>query len=207
MTEGNAINWNALFVEYSKPMWNSLFRFCLTLSKDKPSAEDLHQTALLKSLTAFSKFISSYSSNLQTHHDVDLLFLQPDIRYHFKNWLYKIIKNTFLDQKESQKKWNYVDDAQKLSKVATYSSPFDEAASLQGHNPSLLKKEEALFYQNALDDDWRKKFQLLNEKQRSIFFLIAEDYSYKEISSILDIPLGTIMSSLSRALEKLKKQK
>ncbi|MES2615105.1 MAG: RNA polymerase sigma factor [Bdellovibrionota bacterium] len=198
------INWNMLFVEFSKPLWDSLFRFCVTLMKDKVSAEDLHQTGLLKSLNAFSKFVSSYSSALQTDADVRGLFSEAEIQYHFKNWLYKIVKNTFLDQKEAAKKWQFEDNIDAANEISSLQASAHLSASISENNPSLLKKEQDSFYHFALDDQWKTKFHQLNEKQRSIIFLAAEDYSYKEIAAILDIPTGTVMSSLSRAVQKLK---
>ena len=204
MNDTHIINWNILFVEFSKPQWDSLFRFCVTLIKDKSSAEDLHQTALLKSLTAFSKFILNYSPAVKTEPDVRLLFSRTEVQYHFKNWLYKIVKNTFLDQKESAKKWRYEDKEEFINELPAHNHNSEASATINEHNPSLLKKEQDSFYNLALDDQWKNKLNQLNDKQRSILFLVAEDYSYKEISAILDIPTGTVMSSLSRAVQKLK---
>ena len=45
----------------------------------------------------------------------------------------------------------------------------------------------------------------LSENLKSTFLLaIIEEKSYKEISEILDIPLGTVMSRLNEARKKLK---
>ena len=201
----NTINWNLLFVEFSKSFWDSLFRFCVSLTKEKSAGEDLHQTALLKALKAFPKFCIVYSSLLKSDSDVQILFSRSEIQIHFKNWLYKIIKNSFLDEKEKSKKWKYQDDAE--ASLSQVSSPLVVSSSQDMIETSsvLLKKAQDSFYKEALDDAWKEKFNQLNDKQRSILFLIAESYSYKEISEILDIPTGTVMSSLSRALQKLKK--
>lgn len=47
----------------------------------------------------------------------------------------------------------------------------------------------------------------LNEDEKSIVILkFYEDYSFKEIAEMLNIPLGTSKSILYRALDKLRKQ-
>ncbi len=203
--EDARINWNLLFVEFSRPQWDSLFRFCISLIKNKISAEDLHQTALLKSLNAFAKFIINYSPTVQSDSDVRALFTRSDIQYHFKNWMYKITKNSFLDQKEAEKKWSYEDKEELANQLPDNSNSSRAFATINKANDILLQQEQSSYYKYILDDEWKKKFDTLNEKQRSIIFLAAEDYSYKEISHILEIPIGTVMSSLSRALQKLKK--
>ncbi len=46
----------------------------------------------------------------------------------------------------------------------------------------------------------------LPEEQRSVLLLVTvEDISYAETAKVLDIPVGTVMSRLSRAREKLLK--
>lgn len=204
MVEDHRINWNALFVEFSKPQWDSLFRFCVTLIKDKISAEDLQQTALLKALSAFAKFISNYAPSVQTEEEIRLLFTRSEVQYHFKNWLYKIVKNTFLDQQESAKKWKYDDKEDAVYELPAAEQNTSAFASISENNPKLLSAEQTSFYNFVLDDQWKSKLNQLNEKQRSILFLAAEDYSYKEIATILDIPTGTVMSALSRAVQKLQ---
>ena len=46
---------------------------------------------------------------------------------------------------------------------------------------------------------------LLPEEQRSVLLLIAvEDLSYEETARVLQVPIGTVMSRLSRAREKMR---
>jgi RNA polymerase sigma-70 factor (ECF subfamily) len=47
---------------------------------------------------------------------------------------------------------------------------------------------------------------LLPEEQRSVLLLIAvEDLSYEETAQVLRVPIGTVMSRLSRAREKMRR--
>jgi RNA polymerase sigma factor (sigma-70 family) len=196
------INWNSHFVSHSKKHWEAMLRFCFSLCNDRIKAEDIHQTALLKSLKAFQKFVLNYNTQLSSNEEINSLFLSTDVQYHFKNWLYRIVKNTYIDEREVNKKWKLESSEETIDSLQTeHFDPF-QSNSLQNFND--IKKEEKEFYRLAFDDKWKKRFSILNDRQRSIIFLAAEDYSYKEISAILGIPMGTVMSTLSRTLQKLK---
>jgi RNA polymerase sigma-70 factor (ECF subfamily) len=71
--------------------------------------------------------------------------------------------------------------------------------------------ESALAHPPAQEDGLRYRELLaalarLPEEQRSVLLLVTvEDISYAETAKVLDIPVGTVMSRLSRAREKLLK--
>ena len=63
-------------------------------------------------------------------------------------------------------------------------------------------QEQKLMYQDVLD-----KLARLPEDQRAVLLLVAvEDLSYADAARVLDIPVGTVMSRLSRAREKLQQE-
>jgi RNA polymerase sigma factor (sigma-70 family) len=63
-------------------------------------------------------------------------------------------------------------------------------------------QEQKLMYQDVLD-----KLARLPEEQRAVLLLIAvEDLSYADTARVLDIPIGTVMSRLSRARERLQQE-
>ena len=63
-------------------------------------------------------------------------------------------------------------------------------------------QEQKLMYQDVLD-----KLARLPEDQRAVLLLVAvEDLSYADTAKVLDIPIGTVMSRLSRAREKLQQE-
>jgi RNA polymerase sigma factor (sigma-70 family) len=60
-------------------------------------------------------------------------------------------------------------------------------------------QEDQLTYAEVLD-----KVSQLPDEQRAVLLLVAvEDLSYAEAARVLDIPIGTVMSRLSRARERL----
>ncbi len=53
--------------------------------------------------------------------------------------------------------------------------------------------------------DLDRSISLLPDEQRAVLLLVAlEDMSYEEVARTLGIPIGTVMSRLSRAREKLR---
>jgi RNA polymerase sigma-70 factor, ECF subfamily len=53
--------------------------------------------------------------------------------------------------------------------------------------------------------DLLRAFAALPEEQRSVLVLIAvEDLSYEEAARVLGVPMGTVMSRLSRGRERLR---
>jgi len=61
--------------------------------------------------------------------------------------------------------------------------------------------------QNLLYKDVIEKLAGLPEEQRSVLLLVSvEDLSYADAAKVLGIPVGTVMSRLSRAREKLQQE-
>jgi RNA polymerase sigma factor (sigma-70 family) len=75
--------------------------------------------------------------------------------------------------------------------------PLDDADDAALSQPA--SQEDQLKYSEVLD-----KVSRLPEEQRGVLLLVAvEDLSYAEAARVLDIPIGTVMSRLSRARERL----
>lgn len=63
-------------------------------------------------------------------------------------------------------------------------------------------QEHKRLYQDVLE-----KLARLPDDQRSVLLLVAvEDLSYAEVAKVLGIPLGTVMSRLSRARDRLREE-
>jgi len=102
-------------------------------------------------------------------------------------WLFTILHNLAVNQfrkKASRGPHVPIDE--------TSEDSFGEAAA----------QEQKLIYQDVL-----AKLAKLPEDQRAVLLLVAvEDLSYAEAAKVLDIPLGTVMSRLSGARERLQQE-
>ena len=102
-------------------------------------------------------------------------------------WLYKILFNKFDHYRR---------------KKYTHSKYFQEADELVFANsiqrtsvPEHLTDAEVIAALNKLPDHYRSVVLLAD----------VHEFDYKEVAQILDIPIGTVMSRLSRARTQLKK--
>jgi len=97
-------------------------------------------------------------------------------------WLFSIMHNLRVDQLRRQK-------------LSTYSiDDVDDELPTRATQTDVLEIR-----------DLESALQQIPDEQREILMLVAlEEMSYAEISSVLNIPVGTVMSRLSRGREKLR---
>jgi RNA polymerase sigma-70 factor (ECF subfamily) len=102
-------------------------------------------------------------------------------------WLFTILHNLAISQfRQSATRGRHV------SIDETNEDDFGEAAV----------QEQKLMYQDVLS-----KLAKLPEDQRAVLLLVAvEDLSYGDAAKVLNIPVGTVMSRLSRARERLQQE-
>jgi len=103
----------------------------------------------------------------------------------FRAWMYRILRNTFLTSQAGLKATTSLSLDSDDDNVA-------EPAAAETPESVLLARVEQETIQRALDE--------LPVKFREIILLCdSEEMSYQEIGETLGIPLGTVMSRLSRA--------
>jgi RNA polymerase sigma-70 factor, ECF subfamily len=105
-----------------------------------------------------------------------------------KAWLYTILHNTWR---------NRVRDASRDT-VDVDSERVDEAASVQG-GPAVFETPEHILLRDTLDTDLQAALDALPASFRAAVWLRdVEEFSYAEIAEMLGIPIGTVMSRISR---------
>lgn len=104
-------------------------------------------------------------------------------------WLYKIL---FFKVKHYRRN---------VKIQAKYFQADDEEGTLFGQAVAPIEIPQYL-----TDEKILRAVDALPEKFRAVILLAdVEDFDYKEVAQILNVPLGTVMSRLSRARQKLRK--
>ncbi len=158
------------FMHLLSPLYNFAYR--LTLDED--DANDLVQDTFLKAY----RFFESYEQGTNA-----------------KAWLFRILKNSFInDYRKKSKEPNKVD----YQEVETYYNSEDVnepiTSDLRVDTVRDLIGDEVASALNSLDVDFRTIIVLCD----------IEGFSYEEMAKILDIPIGTVRSRLHRARTILK---
>lgn len=100
----------------------------------------------------------------------------------FRAWIYRILRNTFLTSRTGL--------------AATVSLDADDAPA----EPATHETPESVFLARLEQDTIQNALTELPVNFREIILLCdLEEMSYQEISQTLSIPIGTVMSRLSRA--------
>ncbi len=114
----------------------------------------------------------------------------------FRSWLLRIVTNTCYDHLRSQKRRPAM-SLDELMEASGPDLPFMRAG--ENHNPEVVasQRENMDFLLHTIEE--------LPEWHRDVVLLIdVHGYDYSEASEMLDLPLGTVKSRLSRARATLR---
>ena len=168
----------AEFERVALPFLDALYNLALNLTRNTKDAEDLVQETYLRAY----RFFDSYEPGT-----------------HIKAWLFRILRNTFINRYRSAK--SRPDEVEFAKVEATYERAIDEQF-LQKHQPP---SPEDSVMAGVLDAEVAQALQALPEEYRLVVIMaLVEEMSYKEIASALSIPLGTVMSRLHRGRKMLQ---
>lgn len=139
-------------------------------------AEDLVQDVMLKACRNFDSFETGTNS---------------------RAWLCRIMSNTFINQYRKKKREHALMEE---FTNETRTRPISEDLS-----KTLENSETHAHATFAFSDEILRAFNAVSKEFRSIVIMAdVEELSYREIAEKLGIPIGTVMSRLARARQKLK---
>lgn len=151
------------------PYADALFGTALRLTRNRQDAEDLLQETYLRAFAHYDGF--QEGTNL-------------------KAWLFRILKNGFINGYRQRKAGPREVDLDR--EEASFEAALEEIV------PSAATPEDELVAR-TLDGDVARALAALPEDFRLVVELVdLQDFSYREVADILEIPLGTVMSRLYR---------
>lgn len=163
-----------IFEKEFLPHIEALKTFAFYLTYDEDDTNDLVQDTYLKAF----KFADKYDKGTNS-----------------KAWLFKILKNAYIN--EYRKKHRQPDRVD-FEEVINYHIN-DEPEESKYFD---LKEE---IFDSIMGDEVTQAINSLPPEFRTVILLAdIEEFSYKEMAAILDVPLGTVRSRLFRARNTLK---
>jgi RNA polymerase sigma-70 factor, ECF subfamily len=158
------------FEAAAMPFVDALYNTAYRMTRNAEDAEDLVQETYLKAYRYYDKFQEGTN---------------------FKAWLFKIMKNTFINNYRKKQQ------APPQSDFADIEESFESQVS--DEMARQIKSPEQEFLENVLDEDVQRALDSLPADYRMVVLLAdLEGFSYKEIAEILEVPVGTVMSRLYR---------
>jgi RNA polymerase sigma-70 factor (ECF subfamily) len=164
---------NAEFEREAVPHMDALYNFAIKMTGDSDDASDLLQETYLKAFRFWEHFEKGTNC---------------------KAWLFRIMKNTFINTYRKNKKEPDKVDYEEIEN-------FYENIKPSSTDSAHLEKD---IYDNLLDDELSSAISSLPEDFRTVIILCdIEGYTYDEIADFVDVPVGTVRSRLHRARKML----
>ncbi|MBI5093559.1 MAG: RNA polymerase sigma factor [Candidatus Hydrogenedentes bacterium] len=114
----------------------------------------------------------------------------------FRAWMYRILTNKcYVANRETRRAFDSLDEA----------GP-DLAAIEDQPGYSDILRDPQPFLDQCGDEVYRALRRLSTAERSCLLLRAVEQFSYQEIAGILEIPVGTVMTHLSRGRAKLRKE-
>lgn len=166
------------FESVALPHMDALYRLALHLTHDRAAAQDLVQDAYVRAF----RFFDTYAAGTN-----------------IRAWLFRILRNTFINRYRAARVRPAEVDFDTIEPV--HDRVVDGTWSPASRTPS----PEAFLMDGIVDREISEAIASLPEEYRTVVILaLVEELSYREIATILSIPLGTVMSRLHRGRKHLQ---
>ena len=157
------------------PLLASLYNVARWLTRDANDAEDLVQETLLKGLRGFAAFEQGTN---------------------FKAWIFRILRNTYLSSRQGLAAKRTVALEEEWEGTGAVHVP---EAVIDRETPelNLLRLADRAALEDAMQE-------LASPLLEVLLLCDVEGMRYREIATVLEIPLGTVMSRIARARASLR---
>lgn len=165
------------FEALALPLLDPLYAAALRLTRHSGDAEDLVQDTFMRAYRFFGRFEKGT---------------------HFKAWIFKILTNTFINKYRRQVKERTLEDDSERASVSAHF--FSHHATEAAANP------ENLVVNRLSSSHVLKEIDKLPIDFRMVVILAdLQEFSYRDIAEMLEVPVGTVMSRLFRGRKLLQK--
>jgi len=158
------------FEELFLPHMDAAYNLARWLCGDNEDAEDIVQEAYVRAL----RFSSSFRDG------------EP------RAWLLAIVRNTYYTEYRRRRGAMSVPFDEDLHAIDSANPPPTMGAIAADPEGTLSRMQDARLLQRALEG-------IAPEFREALVLREVEDLSYKDMASVLGVPIGTVMSRLSRA--------
>jgi RNA polymerase sigma-70 factor (ECF subfamily) len=157
---------------------DGLYGTALRLTRNRTTAEDLIQDTFLKAWRSFRTFQDGTNA---------------------RAWLYKILMNAYIDSYRRSTRAPEMVDQEDVGDFYLYAKAQDSEELRRAGDP------EEILLSKIMDADVKDALEQVPEPFRAAVILAdLQDFSYREIADILEIPIGTVMSRLYRGRRRLQ---
>ena len=165
-----------IFEDEFLPHLDAMYNFAFRLTMDEDDAKDLVQDTYMKAY----RFINSFQKGTNS-----------------KAWLYRILKNSFINEYRKKSKEPAKVDYQEIE-------GYYNSENVDENQTTDLRQETV---KDMIGDEVSNALNSLAVDFRTVIILCdIEGFTYEEMARILDIPIGTVRSRLHRARNLLKER-